>query len=308
MTEAVFADGLSKRYGERLALDRLSLSLSPGSVFGFLGPNGAGKTTTVKLLTGLLTPTEGSCTVFGLDPCREPEKVHALCGVVTESARLYPQFSGLENLSFFGELCGLARAAARERAESLLRRLGLWEAASLAAGTYSTGMAQRLSLARALVGEPKLLFLDEPTSGLDPESAQAVNELIAAQAAREGVTVFLCTHQLRYAQDLCGSYGILHHGTLLALGDLPSLAEQAGCRSHAVFRLGQGEVLPGFSLQEGSFRRPLRSEEEMPALVRDAVQAGLHVYEARLERPTLEDVYFRFVGHEEGGQTDEASS
>ena len=135
-----------------------------------------------------------------------------------------------------------------------------------------------------------------------------MNELIAEQAAQEGVTVFLCTHQLRYAQDLCGSYGILHHGTLLALGDLPSLAEQAGCRSHAVFRLGQGEVLPGFSLQEGSFRRPLRSEEEMPALVRDAVQAGLHVYEARLERPTLEDVYFCFVGHEEGGQTDEASA
>lgn len=160
MTEAVFANGLSKRYGERLALDRLSLSLSPGSVFGFLGPNGAGKTTTVKLLTGLLTPTEGACSVFGLDPCREPEKVHALCGVVTESARLYPQLSGLENLSFFGELCGLPRAAARERAESLLRRLGLWEAASLAAGAYSTGMAQRLSLARALVGEPKLLFLD----------------------------------------------------------------------------------------------------------------------------------------------------
>ena len=308
MTEAVFANGLSKRYGERLALDRLSLSLSPGSVFGFLGPNGAGKTTTVKLLTGLLTPTEGACSVFGLDPCREPEKVHALCGVVTESARLYPQLSGLENLSFFGELCGLPRAAARERAESLLRRLGLWEAAFLAAGAYSTGMAQRLSLARALVGEPKLLFLDEPTSGLDPESAQAVNELIAEQAAQEGVTVFLCTHQLRYAQDLCGSYGILHHGTLLALGDLSSLAEQAGCHSHAVFRLGQGEVLPGFSLQEGFFRRPLRSEEEMPALVREAVQAGLHVYEARLERPALEDVYFRFVGHEEGGRADETSA
>ena len=110
MTEAVFANGLSKRYGERLALDRLSLSLSPGSVFGFLGPNGAGKTTTVKLLTGLLTPTEGACSVFGLDPCREPEKVHALCGVVTESARLYPQLSGLENLSFFR---GALRFAAR---------------------------------------------------------------------------------------------------------------------------------------------------------------------------------------------------
>ena len=174
-------------------------------------------------------------------------------------------------------------------------------AGKLPAGKYSTGMAQRLSLARALLGRPRVLFLDEPTSGLDPESAQAVNELIAEQAGQEGVTVFLCTHQLRYAQDLCGSYGILHHGTLLALGDLPSLAEQAGCRSHAVFRLGQGEVLPGFSLQEGWHRRPLSSPEEMPGLLREAIAAGRSVYEARIETPTLEDVYFSFINREEGG-------
>ncbi len=297
--EAIAAKGLSKSYGERRALEGLTLSLPQGSVFGFLGPNGAGKTTTVKLLTGLLAPTAGECAVLGLDPRREPHRVHALCGVMTESARLYGQMSGLDNLVFFGQLCGLDRKQAAERGEALLKKLEIWEAAATPAGKYSTGMAQRLSLARALIARPKLLFLDEPTSGLDPESAQAVNGLIAEQAAEEGVTVFLCTHQLRYAQDLCGSYGVLDHGFLLASGTLAELAARAGCQSRAAFRLGEGEKLPGFVGEDGWQYAPLEREEDMPALVRRAVEEGFRVFEAQIQRPTLEDVYFRFVGHGE---------
>ena len=123
--DAIYAQGLSRSFGEKKALESLSLSLPQGSVFGFLGPNGAGKTTTVKLLTGLLTPTRGECAVFGLSPRSDAEKVHALCGVMTESARMYPQLSGLANLIFFGELCGMTRAAATERAGELLKKLDL---------------------------------------------------------------------------------------------------------------------------------------------------------------------------------------
>ena len=299
--QAVLAQELSKEFSGVRALDSLTLSLPEGSVFGFLGPNGAGKTTTVKLLTGLLAPTGGRCAVLGLDPREQAERVHALCGVMTESARLYPQLSGLENLEFFGELCGMTRAAARARGGELLRRLGLGEAGKRVAGEYSTGMAQRLSLARALLARPRVLFLDEPTSGLDPESAQAVNALIGEQAGQEGVTVFLCTHQLRYAEDLCGCYGILDHGALLAQGDLAGLAKAAGRGSFAAFRLAQGETLPGCEGAGGWWRRPLACPEEMPALVREAVAAGCSVYEARIETPTLEDVYFSFIGREEGG-------
>ena len=298
--DAIYAQGLSRTFGEKKALDRLSLSLPQGSVFGFLGPNGAGKTTTVKLLTGLLTPTEGECSIFGLSPRSDAEKVHALCGVMTESARMYPQLSGLDNLIFFGKLCGMAHALAVERARELLKKLDLSDSEKLPAGKYSTGMAQRLSLARALLGRPKVLFLDEPTSGLDPESAQAVNALISEQAGQEGVTVFLCTHQLRYAQDLCDSYGILDHGFLLAKGDLSRLAKLAGCQSYASFRLAAGEELPGLEQKDGWFRRPLESQEEMPGLLRKVVGEGRCVYEARIETPTLEDVYFSFIGQSEG--------
>lgn len=299
--DAIYAQGLSRSFGEKKALEGLSLSLPQGSVFGFLGPNGAGKTTTVKLLTGLLTPTRGECAVFGLSPRSDAEKVHALCGVMTESARMYPQLSGLANLIFFGELCGMTRAAATERAGELLKKLDLTDSEKLPAGKYSTGMAQRLSLARALLGRPKVLFLDEPTSGLDPESAQAVNALISEQAGQEGVTVFLCTHQLRYAQDLCDSYGILDHGFLLAKGDLSHLAKLAGCQSYASFRLASGEELAGFEKKDGWLRRPLESQEEMPGLLREVVREGRCVYEARIETPTLEDVYFSFIGQSEGG-------
>lgn len=298
--DAIYTEKLSRTFAEKRALSGLSLSLPQGSVFGFLGPNGAGKTTTVKLLTGLLTPTEGECAVFGISPQKDAERVHAMCGVMTESARMYAQLSGLANLIFFGELCGMTRTAASERAKELLQKLDLTDSETLSAGKYSTGMAQRLSLARALMGRPKVLFLDEPTSGLDPESAQAVNALISEQASQEGVTVFLCTHQLRYAEDLCDGYGILDHGFLLAKGDLSHLAELAGCQSYASFRLASGETMEGFEERDGWLRRPLESQEEMPELLRNMIQAGRCVYEARIEAPMLEDVYFRFVGQEEG--------
>ena len=201
--DAITASGLSKSYdGVQFALKDLSLSIPQGSVFGFLGPNGAGKTTTVKLLTGLLKPTSGECAILDQSPAQYPTSVHKVCGVMTETAKMYHFLTGMQNLVFFGEVYGMEAKAAEKRANELLKELDIWDARDKKVSEYSTGMTQRLSLARALVHRPQVLFLDEPTSGLDPESAQAVNELIQTMAEKYGTTVFLCTHQLRYAQDL----------------------------------------------------------------------------------------------------------
>lgn len=294
---AIQTQNLGKSYdGAVYALHGLSLTIPSGSVFGFLGPNGAGKTTTVKLLTGLLKPTEGSCAVFGLPPAQKPSEVHRVCGAVTETARMYGRMTGMQNLLFFGQTFGLERRECRERAEKLLKRMDLWDVRDRSLSAYSTGMAQRLSMARALIGAPKLLFLDEPTAGLDPESALAVNSMIAELARKEGVTVFLCTHQLRYAQDICASYGILHRGSLLACGDLESLSREIGLPLCAQLRLKAPKPPDGLErINEGWWRAELKSEEDMPALLKRLVSGGCDVYEARLVRPTLEDVYFQFV-------------
>lgn len=299
---AIFAENLTKSYGGAInALENLSLEVEEGRVFGFLGPNGAGKTTTVKLLTGLLTPTAGECAVLGRSPQREPEEVHRACGVMTETARLYGHLSGLENLVFYATLYGMKKHEATERGNELLKKLGIFFARDKKAGAYSTGMLQRLSLARALVARPRVIFLDEPTSGLDPESAQTVNRLIAEQAA-EGATVFLCTHQLRYAQDLCDEYGIIDHGRLLARGSLAAMSREIGLKTYAGVRLGDSYRPEGFEECEGWWRTVLEEEEAMPHILQQLVQDGAPVYEAQIIRPTLEDIYFSYIKREEGAE------
>lgn len=300
-TNAIAITRLSKTYdGTTYALHDLTLEVPEGAVFGFLGPNGAGKTTTVKLLTGLLRPTEGSCTVLGVSPAEKPEEVHRSCGVMTETAKSYGRLSGRENLMFFGRTFGMDEKSSGVRAEELLKLLDLWDARDKRLSAYSTGMAQRLSLARALINHPKVLFLDEPTSGLDPESSQTVNSLIRKLANSEGTTVFLCTHQLRYAQDLCMSYGILHKGALLAVGDLESLRSETGMPLRAAFRLRDGAVPPGLEHRpDGWWQSDLSDESQMPKLLRNLVESGQEVFEARLLKPTLEDVYFQLIERKE---------
>ncbi len=278
----VILDDLSKTFsGGKEAVKNVSLSLDAGEVFGFLGPNGAGKTTTVKMLTGILKPTDGSCMVMGFDPVYDPEKVHAASGVVTEQAMMYDNMTGMENLIFYGTLFGLSCEEAKRRAEALLQRLGLSDAGDKRLATYSTGMRQRLSLARALIHRPSVLFLDEPTSGLDPESAQNVNNIINSLARECGVTVFLCTHQLRYAQEICTGFGLIDNGKLLATGTLAQL---------------RARVLPGSVLKIRTFgkliERQITSDSQIPVIVRELVQKGDDIYSVEKKEPTLEEIYF----------------
>lgn len=292
--ETVVLQNLSKTYpGGKKAVQQITLTLNEGEVFGFLGPNGAGKTTTVKLLNGILAPTQGACRVFGVDPAREPEKVHARSGVVTEHAQMYDNLTGLQNLMFYASVYGIAAHEAQSRADLLLRQLGLEESGDQKLSAYSTGMRQRLSLARALLHRPKVLFLDEPTSGLDPESAQSVNRLIQELAKSEGITVFLCTHQLRYAQEICTRYGLIEEGRLLAEGTLEEL--RAKICSGTVLQIradNMPEGLPFRKSGEQQYEMEIRTEEEIPGLIRQVVSGGGDVYAVAAKKQSLEDLYF----------------
>lgn len=294
---AIHTQNLGKTYnGAVYAVHDLALEIPSGAVFGFLGPNGAGKTTTVKLLAGLLRPTEGSCTVLGLSPVQQPSEVHRLCGVVTETAKMYGRLTGMENLIFFGQALGLEKRESRQRAEVLLKSFDLWDLRDRCLSSYSTGTAQLLSLARAMILKPRLLLLDEPAGGLDPESVARLGSMILDLVRRAGITVFLCTHQLRYAQNLCDSYGVIQNGKMLACGDLVSLSREVGLPLRAEFRLREGNAPEGFKrLNDGRWSRNLEDEDEMPALVKRLVASGCDLYEARLMRPSLEEVYFKLL-------------
>ena len=307
--DAVVMQHLSKIYdGGKTAVADMSLTLEQGEVFGFLGPNGAGKTTTVKVLNGILQPSEGTCQVFGEDPGRSPEKVNAISGVMTEHAQMYNNLTGMQNLMFYGAMFGIGEEESRKRARDLLQQLELADASGQKLSAYSTGMRQRLSIARALMHQPKILFLDEPTSGLDPESAHNVNQMILALAKDKGMTIFLCTHQLRYAQEICTRYGLIDEGRLLIAGTLEEL--RAGVNSGMQVRIrtdrlpdalaGRQEGRPGMRTDVQDIILEIGSEEEIPYIVRRIVESGGRVYHVSAKQPSLEDIYFVLTAEQKG--------
>jgi len=300
--KAITADNLSKRYAQdNKALDSVSFTLDEGVIFGFLGPNGAGKTTSVKLLNGILSPSDGACSVFGIDPAASPEQVHKLAGVVTEHAQMYDNLTGLQNLVFYGSVFGLVAADSNQRALLLLEELGLMEARDKRLSAYSTGMRQRLSLARAMIHSPKILFLDEPTSGLDPESAQSVNSLIRSLAKDRGATVFLCTHQLRYAQEICTCYGLIDEGVLLATGHIDEL--RAMVRPGLTVAIRADRFPEEFGQREtsgGVCEINVLSEDEIPTIVRRVVEAGGNIRRVSARKLSLEEIYFTLLERRKG--------
>lgn len=298
--DAVVLKNLSKTYPNgKKAVSCIDFSLKQGEIFGFLGPNGAGKTTTVKLLTGMLTPSEGECRVLGLNPAETPEKVHDLSGVVTEHAQMYNNMTGKQNLVFYGSVFGITKAEAEKRAGSLLEQLDLEEAGDQKLSTYSTGMRQRLSLARALIHRPRILFLDEPTSGLDPESAQNVNQLIRKLAEDKKITIFLCTHQLRYAQEICTRYGLMDQGKLLAAGTLGELRQRID--SGTILEICAAHMPEGLGFQKAGemlYENRIHRDGEIPVLVRQIVTGGGDIYSVKVRKPSLEDIYFSLTARE----------
>ncbi len=299
----VSIENLSKDYDNDVhALKDLTLALDEGEVFGYLGPNGAGKTTTVNLLAGVLTPTSGTCTILGANPTDEPEKAHAVSGIMTEHAQMYDYLTGLENLLFYGAAFGLEEKDVKQRAINLLNQLDLTFAQDRKLSTYSTGMRQRLSLARALIHRPKVLFLDEPTSGLDPENAQNVNQIIKDMAAKEGITVFLSTHQLHYAQGMCTRYGLLNQGTLLASGTLDELRNRVfPIKTLRVVASSIPSSITAEDKGNNQYEIKVDNADQIPVIVKEIVTSGANIYSVNLEEPTLEEIYFGLTSEEMEG-------
>ena len=213
---------LVKRYGDKMAVNNVSLVVHAGEVFGFLGPNGAGKTTTIKVIVGLLQPTAGTVRVAGYDVQTQPLLAKASSGYVPDTPNLYAKLTGRELLRFVGDLYNLDRKQVAQRTDELLRMFDLTAAADDTVDSYSHGMQQKTSLASALMHDPRVLVLDEPTVGLDPKSARLIKDILRQMADR-GAAVFLSTHILEIAERMCDRIGIINQGELVAVGTMNEL-------------------------------------------------------------------------------------
>jgi ABC-2 type transport system ATP-binding protein len=218
---AIQTQELTREYSTLRALDRLSLEIPAGSIFGFLGSNGAGKTTTIHLLLGLLRPTAGQAAVLGFDVATEIDEVRRRTGALLDKAGLYARLGVRDNLEFYGRIWHMPRRERRARSEELLRQFGLWDRRKEPAGRLSFGMRRKLA-------RPDLVFLDEPTAGLDPVSAESLRRSLVDLVAQEGVTVFLTTHNVPEAGKVCDQIGIIRSGQLLASGSPEELRASAG--------------------------------------------------------------------------------
>ena len=307
----IVARDLTRRFGHVVAVDRLTLEVYPGEVFGFLGHNGAGKTTTVRLLNGVLNPSGGTAEVMGLDPVDDGAAVRQWTGVLTETHSLDERLTGRESLQIQADLYNVPHAEISLRVDELLENFELADRADEKVGDYSSGMKQRLALARALLHRPEVLFLDEPTAGLDPLAARRVHRLIARLSREEQRTVFMCTHNLVEAQRLCDRVAVLEHGRLVALGTPAELAHGLGRSLRLEIEVAPDGVDMALKILAAtqSVVNPVQDNgvitligtdrEAIPDLVAALAAGGVRIYRITPQEPSLEDIYFALHGEEE---------
>ncbi|MBE3038229.1 MAG: ABC transporter ATP-binding protein [Chloroflexi bacterium] len=291
----IHTEGLTRRFGDFLAVDHLTFEVQAGQVLGYLGPNGSGKTTTIRMLLGLLHPSEGRAQVLGYDIAAQPEQVRARCGYMSQKFALYNELTVRENLTFYAGVYGVADAG---RVKSLLGSLGLEPVQNQRVQNLSTGWRQRTALATAIVHQPGLLFLDEPTSGVDPLARRAFWDLIYALSA-QGVTIMITTHYMDEA-EYCSLVGIMRAGRLLALEEPERLKSSL---SGKVWEVSAEPLLAALKVLEGlpGVRRATLASDHLRLVAAaevDATQisgglaaAGLAVQSVRPGEPTIEDVF-----------------
>jgi ABC-type multidrug transport system ATPase subunit len=301
---AIETKGLTRRFGEVVAVDHLDLSVTKGSIFGFLGPNGSGKSTVIRMLCGVLEPSEGSATVNGFDVARDPEKVKRSIGYMSQAFSLYRDLSPEENLEFFGGIYGLKGEALKKRIGAVSELVGLGPYLKQPSGTLSGGWKQRLALAAALIHEPPLIFLDEPTAGIDPVARRSLWDLLF-QLAGEGKTLFVTTHYMDEAER-CSEIGYIYLSKLMVRGTPNELKKLASVTPEGTKRLAVASDDPPralMALKKLPFVRDatlvesdvhlLVDEATQEAPIRDAMlAAGLQApREVRGIEPSLEDVF-----------------
>jgi len=217
---------LTKKFGNLIAVNRLNLTVARGEIFGFIGPNGAGKTTTLRMMSGILSPTEGSVIIDGLDMAKEPEKAKQRIGYIPDRPFLYEKLTGMEFLKFRADLFGVKEGLFKEKAESLFNQFSLYDWRDDLIESYSHGMKQRLTISAALLHDPKVLVIDEPMVGLDPAGMRMIKNLFR-ELGKKGTTLFMSTHTLSVAEDLCDRIGVLHKGVLISMGTIEELKHSA---------------------------------------------------------------------------------
>ena len=301
--------GLTKRYGEVLAVDAISFDVGKGELFGFLGPNGAGKTTTINVLTGLARPDSGTIRIGGIECTHNPKGAQHLVGIVPDEGNLYPELTGYENLCFCAALYGMRKSERQRRARELLDTFGLADAANRRFEGYSKGMKRKLTFAAGIIHQPPILFLDEPTTGIDVASARQVRQIIA-QLHRQGITVFLTTHYIEEAERLCERIAFIVNGRIVRSAPTTDLLQPV--QSKNVLRLAVSESGANLAEEMNAAFTEYRFKSATPGhvwvesgepiniapLIRFLEERGVQVTEARRHLPSLEDVFVQVTGIE----------
>jgi len=293
---------LSKRFGDVTAIEDLSLEVQEGEVLGLLGPNGAGKTTTIRILAGIIAPTSGYAEIAGQRTDSEIERLHEVIGLLTEAPGFYEKLSARRNLEYFAGF--YSNFDINAQVEKYLKLMGLWERRQGLVGTFSKGMKHRLALARALLHEPKVLFLDEPTAGLDPEAAREVRELVE-RLSNEGRTVFLSTHNLTEAEQLCHRIAVIR--TKLLVLDTSQNLRHRFFRREVIIRLETPCIAVVEAVRKLAFVEDVKEEDRQlilgltepdknrPELVKAVVSAGGRIIEVSEREHPLEEIYLKLI-------------
>ncbi|MGM0900936.1 MAG: ABC transporter ATP-binding protein [Bacillota bacterium] len=286
--------GVSKSFGDQLVLKDVNFTVEPGKIVGLLGPNGAGKTTFIRILNGVIKAEAGTISIMGLSPNHHGDEIRALSGIVTESAGLYHQMTGKENLDFFADLYGVTDA------NQILKLLKLFELSGheeKPVGTYSTGMKKRLALCKALLHNPKILFLDEPTNGLDPDGIKMVLSYLKKYNEETGTTIIICSHVLHQLEPICDSFAFLENRTIIEQGSISELEKTY--LTNIIVRVGTnftpiGNTIVGYPCEHipGEILVTLPSKEEISTILRELLK-NHQVYSVDIVNNDLESIYFK---------------
>jgi ABC-2 type transport system ATP-binding protein len=301
-------ENLVKQFGSFCAVDHISLAVKKGEIFGFLGPNGAGKSTTIRILCGLLAPTQGRASVNGFDVATQPELIKKSIGYMSQKFSLYDDLTVEENIEFFSGIYGVAEALRHERRDYVLKMAGLLERRNSLTRELSGGWKQRLALGCAILHQPPILFLDEPTSGVDPIARRNFWDLIY-QLSDQGRTVFVSTHYMDEA-EYCHRLALMYRGKVIALGTPAALKDQL--RSHTLVHLESSDLVGSIKALEGregildvavfgsGLHVRLKPEAQAEALIRQNLEnQGIHVDKLEQIPPSMEDVFVAMIEEEE---------